>query len=99
MGATFAHDLAHLEMGLPIEAQIEYHLRANHFPPIPASMVQPCIEAIDAYWEDETEKLISLPEGVGYKGLTVAPAWAIIEQHHLHEWTVSYDYDAEYPED
>jgi hypothetical protein len=27
-----------------------------------------------------------MPEGVFYKGKTTAPAWAIIEQHHLDAW-------------
>lgn len=85
MGALQAREMA--EMGsLSIEDAITWHLQSNHFPPIPKSMVQPCIEAIDAYWELDTDRLISLPEGVGYKGLTVAPAWAIIEQHHLDAW-------------
>jgi (2Fe-2S) ferredoxin len=49
-------------------------------------MVQACIESIDACNEGNFDKLISLPEGVGYKGLTVAPANAIVEQHHLDAW-------------
>jgi hypothetical protein len=49
-------------------------------------MVLPCIEALEAYWEDETDREIAMPEGVSYKGQNVAPAWAIIEQHHLEAW-------------
>jgi hypothetical protein len=49
-------------------------------------MVQPCIDAIDAYYEDDFNKEIEMPEGVLYKGKTTAPAWAIIEQHHLNAW-------------
>lgn len=82
------------ETDLPMEIQIEWHLQHNHFPPIPAVMVHPCLKAIEAYWEGDTMRNISLPEGVGYKGLTVAPAWAILEQHHLEAWTAVYDYDA-----
>jgi hypothetical protein len=74
------------ETNLTIERQLEWHLRSNHFPPVPTSMVQPCIEAIDAWYDDATDRNISLPDGVRYKGLTVAPAWAIIEQHHLGAW-------------
>ena len=29
---------------------------------------------------------IEMPAGVSYKGKTHAPAWAIIEQHHLDAW-------------
>jgi hypothetical protein len=88
MGSNFAHDLA-LAGNLDIERQIAIHLSANHYPPVPAFMVQPCVEAIDAVndaglWELE----IPLPEGVTWKGLTTAPAHAIIEQHHLNEWLI-----------
>jgi hypothetical protein len=72
-----------IESGIPLEQQLSYHLTSNHFPPVPTSMVQPCIEAIDAINEGDYGRLISLPDGVGYKGLTVAPASAIAEQHHL----------------
>jgi hypothetical protein len=87
--------LSMTETDLPIEAQLEYHLRANHFPPVPTSMIPACIEAIDAWYDGNTEKKISLPEGVGYKGLTVAPAWAIIEGHHLEAWLQDDDYEGD----
>ena len=88
MGSNFASDLA-LADNLDIESQIAIHLSANHYPPVPRSMVQPCVEAIDAVndlglWDLE----IPMPEGITYKGLTTAPAWAIIEQHHLDPWVI-----------
>jgi hypothetical protein len=83
------------DLTLTLEQQIGWHLHSNHFPPVPSSMIQPCIDAIDAYWEGNLQKMISLPEGVGYKGLTVAPAIAIIEQHHLDAWLVDEDIDYE----
>jgi hypothetical protein len=49
-------------------------------------MVEPCIEAIDAYWDEDFDRAIEMPEGVSYKGQTHAPAWAIVEQHHLAAW-------------
>lgn len=95
MGSNLATELAE-NLDLSLERQIAYHLQANHYPPVPTSMVEPCIEAIDAYWEDDTDKQITLPEGVLYKGLTTAPAYAILEQHHLHAWTADYDTDDTY---
>ncbi|NDB54178.1 MAG: hypothetical protein EB025_08945 [Chitinophagaceae bacterium] len=88
MGSNFANDLA-LADNLTIENQIAIHLSANHYPPVPAIMVQPCVEAIDAVndaglWDLE----IPLPEGVSWRGLTTAPAHAIIEQHHLDAWLI-----------
>ena len=74
---------------LDIEQQIAIHLSANHYPPVPSFMVAPCIEAIDAVndlglWDLE----IPLPEGVSWRGLTTAPAHAIIEAHHLDAWII-----------
>jgi hypothetical protein len=84
MGRLTAMEIAETE--LTLEDQITWHLKSNHFPPIPKSMVKPCIEAIDAANEGDWEKLISLPEGTGYRGLTVAPVHAIVEAHHLETW-------------
>ena len=95
MGSNMATEMADgtlsdLGINLDIETQIGIHLSANHYPPVPKSMVAPCIEAIDAVndaglWHLE----IPLPEGVLYKGnLTTAPAHAIIDQHHLEAWII-----------
>jgi hypothetical protein len=75
---------------LDLETQILYHLKGNHYPPVPAEMVKPCIEAIDAYYDEDYDRMIAMPM-VGdfqilYKGMTHAPARAIISQHHLEFW-------------
>jgi hypothetical protein len=77
---------------LDLETQLAYHLQGNHYPPVPLSMVQPCIDAIDAYYDKSYDRLIVMPEGVLYKGLGFAPASAIIEQHHLEFWLPETDY-------
>ena len=71
---------------LDLETQLAYHLQGNHYPPVPLSMVQPCIDAIDAYYDNDAMRQIAMPEGVFYKGMSHAPAWAVIEQHHLDFW-------------
>jgi len=73
---------------LDLETQILYHLKGNHYPPVPAEMVAPCIEAIDAYYDEDYDRMIDMPK-VGdfqilYRGSTQAPAHAIVDQHHLH---------------
>lgn len=93
MGYASAMEMA--MSGADLNTVMGWHLQSNHFPPVPLSMVEPCIEAIDAYWADECDLEIELPEGITYKGMTTAPAWAIIEQHHLGAWCTDYDYDAE----
>ena len=92
MGSNFAQELANgVVPNLTLEAQIEIHLRSNIYPPVPLSMVKPCIEAIDAYWEEDTDRQIALPEGGSWRGNDHAPAWAIIEGHHLDAWITEYD--------
>jgi len=86
MGSVTAIGLAESELDL--EKQLAYHLQGNHYPPVPLSMVQPCIEAIDAAYDEDYDREIEMPEGVSYKGKTTAPAWAIIEQHHL-DWFIN----------
>ena len=94
MGSNFATEMADgtlddLGIHLDLETQIGIHLQGNHNPPVPSSMIQPCIEAIDAVndaglWDLE----IPLPEGVLWRGLNTAPASAIIEAHHLNAWLI-----------
>ena len=89
MGSVTAIGLA--DSVLDLETQILYHLKGNHYPPVPAEMVAPCIEAIDAYYDEDYGRLIDMPK-VGdfqilYRGETQAPAHAIVDQHHL-EWFI-----------
>jgi hypothetical protein len=81
MGSVTAIGLA--DSVLDLETQLAYHLQGNHYPPVPLSMVQPCIEAIDAYYDEDYDRFIAMPEGVFYKGMSHAPASAIVDQHHL----------------
>jgi hypothetical protein len=83
MGYTTALDLSN---EFDLEVALGYHLQGNHYPPVPLSMVAPCIEAIDAYWDEDFDRPIKMPEGVSYKGQHWAPAWAIVDQHHLDAW-------------
>ena len=92
MGNNLATELADGILGLNMENAIGMHLRGNHYPPVPLSMVKPCIEAIDAYWEENVEKHIELPKGVLWRGESYAPAWALIESHHLDAWCQDDEY-------
>jgi hypothetical protein len=94
MGSNLATELADKDLfpELDLESAISIHLRSNHYPPVPLSMVEPCIDAIDAYYEGDYNKLIEMPEGVTYRGENHAPAFAIIEQHHLQAWLPEEEY-------
>jgi len=84
VGSNFATELA--DMDLDLAQSIRIQLTANHYPPVPVSMVEPCIEAIYACNDDEHNKLIKLPDGVSWRGEDHAPAYAIVEGHHLDAW-------------
>jgi hypothetical protein len=87
MGNQFTADLADSELSL--EAMLAIHLQSNHYPPVPLAMVPVCVKAIDSYNANfNGSELIELPEGVSWRGAPSAPAWAIIESHHLGEWCI-----------
>ena len=65
MGLNTAIDL---EASLSLEAGLAYHLQANHYPPVPVAMVQPCIDAIDAFYDEDFDREINLPEGISWRG-------------------------------
>lgn len=94
MGRLLAEELS--ELDTPLLRQIEVHLVSNFYPPVPAFMAQTCVDALNAYWEQNTNRMIDMPKGVSYKGSTSAPAWAIVEQHRLFPWlNEEEDYDSE----
>ena len=94
MGRQMAEALS--ELDAPLLKQIELHLTTNFYPPIPGFMAQTCVDALNAYWEQEVDRRIDMPSGVSYKGSTSAPAWAIVEQHKLYAWlNEEEDYDSE----
>jgi hypothetical protein len=87
MGSNFAHDLANNDLlELDLERQIGIHLSANHYPPVPSSMIQPCIDAIDAYHDEDYDRLIDLPAPITWRDQNSAPASAIVDAHHLDAW-------------
>jgi hypothetical protein len=55
-------------------------------------MIPTAIEAIDAYWEMDYNKMIPLPEGVSFRGQTEVSAANVIESYRLDAWCMD-DYD------
>jgi hypothetical protein len=95
MGSITAIGLA--DTTLDLETQLKYHLQGNHYPPIPTVMVQPCIEAIDAAYDEDWDRKINLPcDGVDkdgepfqitWKGKTWTTASMLIDHAHL-QWFI-----------
>jgi hypothetical protein len=93
MGATYTAGLiGSVEEGLlEREGAIAIHLRLNHYPPVPSSMVGPCLEAIEiaqrSQWGDaDASDPVTLPNGVTWRGEDSAPAWSIVEGFHLDQF-------------
>lgn len=96
MGSLQAREFAEMSKeggDAELRQALSWHLQSNHYPPVPLSMVQPCIDAIKAVREeDDVDAEITLPEGITYNNDPTAPAWAIIEQHHLDSWIEREEY-------
>ena len=90
MGSLQAQEMAELT---DIDTALTWHLRANHYPPVPLEMVAVCKEAIEAYHELDWHREIELPGQVTWRGLTTAPASAIVEAHHLDAWIEENDWE------
>ena len=82
-------------MDLTLEDKVGMHLRGNLYPPVPLSMVQPCVDAINAYWNEDYLAEIPLPDGVQWRGYNVAPAAAIIEAHRLDGFVMEDNWEDE----
>lgn len=75
------------EMDVTLEQQIAYHFSVNCYPPIPKEMIPVATEAINAYWDEDYQKLIQLPEGVEFRdGSTKITAVQAIESLRLDAW-------------
>jgi len=91
MGGFQAMDLASGADGfLPNRAdQLSLHLRSNHYPPLPTSLVTTCEEAIDLALQDDWETEVALPDDIrtrtGQTSMTVAD---VIEAFHLDPWLI-----------
>jgi hypothetical protein len=87
MGSTYAAGLADEVGGLiDLETALHIHLRSNHYPPVPTAMIEPCVAAIDAANNDDWDRHIDLTGIAQWRGEDYAPAWAIIEGHHLESF-------------
>lgn len=74
------------ETDLTIEQQLAWHFSSNCYPPVPQQMIPTAVEAIDAYWEGDLEKMIPLPEGVSFRGSSEVSARNVIESYRLDAW-------------
>jgi hypothetical protein len=91
MGRILADDLASADT-ISLKQAISLHLQVNHYPPIPLTMIEPCVQAIEFANQEKWDEDIYLPKGIFYRGEIFAPVWAMVEQHHLQAWIDEGDY-------
>lgn len=86
MGTLRAMEMAEAASNgeISLDQALTYHLTANHFPPVPASMIEACKQAIELGNQGDFEGEVTLPEGITYRDQPTAPAYEVIEAHHLH---------------
>lgn len=83
-----------------VEQAMVWHLRSNHYPPIPMSMVHPCLRAVEYANAGEWNKRVRLPEGMTFKGkYKTAPVRDIVEAHHLEAFLTPDEDYFDYEED
>ena len=91
MGSLQATEIAN--SGLSLEQSLRWHLQVNHYPPIPEEMILVCVEAIQLYNEGLVNDTVDLPHGITYRNQPYAPAWSIVDAHHLSAWiTIEEEY-------
>lgn len=64
-----------------LDVVLTWHLQHNHYPALPTVLVSVARAAIEACQDEDYERLIPLPTGLGF--VPEAPAWEIAETLHL----------------
>ncbi len=89
MGYIQAIEMANL---MDLEQGVRWHLRHNHYPPVPSEMIQIAVKAVRLCREDKfNETIIIVFEHQGF-GWGV-PAYVIVEAYHLEPWVNELEVD------
>lgn len=85
MGTTNALGMAEevADGNITLYKALEWHLTANHYPPMPLAMVGVCQHIIETQGDWGYDDYISLPEDILWREESQAPIFAIIETFHL----------------
>jgi preprotein translocase subunit SecA len=76
------------EQNLSLETQLSIHFSSNCYPPIPQGMIPTAVDAIDAYWDEDLDKMIPLPNGVSFRGMNEVAARDVINAYYLGAWCI-----------
>lgn len=90
MGALGAMEAAaHADL----DTALTWHLRSNHYPPVPIEMLPIAKQAIEHGLDEDYDAELILPDGVSWRGQPTVPVWSVIENFHLHAWLADGDED------
>jgi hypothetical protein len=70
----------------PLWNEVGHHLKTRFNKPIPLSMIDPCLEAIEKANNGEWDSMITLPDGNLYKGEPQASVRTMVDSHALQQW-------------
>ncbi len=62
---------------------LRWHLTHNHYPQVPLTMFNVCVEAITAVSLGNNDELISMPKGVKFRGSDTGKACQLVDSLHL----------------
>lgn len=79
----YLNALGMAESGVDLDVALTWHLRSNHYPPVPVEMVGPCKRAIQYAKRGDWDHRVRLPKGTTWRGERTAPVHAVVEGHHL----------------
>ena len=89
MGYIQAIEMVNL---MSLELGVWWHLRYNHYHPVPSEMIQIAVKAVRLCREDKfNESIITVFEHQGF-GWSV-PAYVIVEAYHLEPWVNELEVD------
>lgn len=101
MGSIQADEMAGMVDGgaISLREALGWHLRFNHYPPLPESLIDVAEQAIEQASNglpDWDAGLIDMPEGISFQGRTTITVSEAIESMHLDSFVdCEGDYDDE----
>lgn len=81
MGYLSALDMA--AHAASLDQALLWHLQANHFPPLPACLVNVAEQAIEAIRDGDYDRAIPIPNGIRFRGARTIRADEAAQAMHL----------------
>ena len=88
MGSLQAEEFAGMvrEGSVVLDAALHWHLRSNHFPPLPLALIEVAKAAIQKANNEEYEAEIDMPDGISFRDAGKATVYQLIESMHLESF-------------